>query len=216
MKIILLGAPGSGKGTQARFICERYGIPQISTGDMLRAAVREGTEVGKKARQIMEAGELVPDAIILELIRDRIARPDCARGFLLDGFPRTLAQAEGLETMDVQIDSVIEIAVPDHEIVKRLSGRRIHPASGRVYHLLYNPPREDCKDDITGEPLIQRDDDREETVRRRLEVYRHQTASLTDFYRQRAQQGSVRFFSVSGLGGVEEIRGRIFQILDAG
>lgn len=214
MKIVLLGAPGSGKGTQARFICERYGVVQISTGDMLRAAVQAGTELGKKAKAIMDAGELVPDELILALIRERIAQPDCAAGFLLDGFPRTIAQAEGLEKMGVSLDYVIEIGVPDEEIVKRLSGRRVHPGSGRVYHLLYNPPKQDCKDDITGEPLIQRADDREETVRKRLEIYRCQTAPLVDFYRQRAKVGQVRFATVSGVGRVEAIRARILQILE--
>ncbi len=215
MKVMLLGAPGSGKGTQAQFICERYGIVQISTGDMLRAAVREGTELGKKAKAIMEAGELVPDDLILGLIKERIARPDCANGFLFDGFPRTLAQAEGLEKLGVELDFVIEIDVPDEEIVKRLSGRRVHLPSGRTYHLLYNPPKEDCKDDVTGEPLIQREDDKEETVKKRLEVYHRQTAPLVDYYRSRAEQGKVKFFKVPGKGGVEEIRERIFQILDA-
>ncbi len=214
MKIVLLGAPGSGKGTQARFICERYGIVQISTGDMLRAAVQAGTELGKKAKAIMDAGELVPDELILALIRERIAQPDCAAGFLLDGFPRTIAQAEGLEKMGVNLDYVIEIGVPDEEIVKRLSGRRVHPGSGRVYHLLYNPPKQDCKDDITGEPLIQRADDREETVRKRLEIYRCQTAQLVDFYRLRAKGGKVKFATVSGVGRVEAIRARILQILE--
>ncbi len=215
MKIMLLGAPGSGKGTQAQFICERYGIPQISTGDMLRAAVREGSELGKKAKAIMDAGELVPDDLILDLIKERIAQPDCAKGFLLDGFPRTIAQAEGLEKLGVQLDYVIEIDVPDEEIVKRLSGRRVHPASGRTYHLLYNPPKEDCKDDVTGEPLIQRDDDKEETVRKRLEVYHRQTAPLVEFYRHKAGQGKVQFYTVPGLASVEVIRERIFQILGA-
>ncbi len=216
MKIMLLGPPGSGKGTQAKFICERYGIPQISTGDMLRAAVQAGTELGKRVKAIMDAGELVPDDVILALIRERIAQPDCADGFLLDGFPRTIAQAEGLEQMGVTLDWVIEIEVPDEEIVKRLSGRRVHPGSGRVYHLLYNPPKEDCKDDVTGEPLIQRDDDKEETVRKRLEVYHRQTAPLVDFYRRRAAEGKVKFATVSGLGTVEEVRDRLFQVLDQG
>lgn len=215
MRIIFLGAPGSGKGTQARFIRERYGIPQIATGDMLRAAVQAGTELGKKAKAIMDAGELVPDAIILELIKERLAQPDCADGFLLDGFPRTLAQAQGLEKMGVDLDYVIEIDVPAEEIVKRLSGRRVHPGSGRVYHLLYNPPKQNGKDDVTGEPLIQRADDKEETVRKRLEVYHRQTAPLVDFYRQRAREGKVGFASVSGVGGVETVRARIFQVLEA-
>ncbi len=216
MKIMLLGPPGSGKGTQAKFICERYGIPQISTGDMLRAAVQAGTELGERVKAIMDAGELVPDDVILALIRERIAQPDCADGFLLDGFPRTIAQAEGLEQMGVTLDWVIEIEVPDEEIVKRLSGRRVHPGSGRVYHLLYNPPKEDCKDDVTGEPLIQRDDDKEETVRKRLEVYHRQTAPLVDFYRRRAAEGKVKFATVSGLGTVEEVRDQLFQVLDQG
>ncbi len=214
MRIILLGAPGSGKGTQARFICERYGIAQVATGDMLRAAVQAGTELGNKAKAIMDAGELVPDAIILELIKERIAQPDCADGFLLDGFPRTIAQAEGLEKMGVALDYVIEIDVPLEEIVKRLSGRRVHPGSGRVYHLLYNPPKQNCKDDVTGEPLIQRADDKEETVRKRLEVYHYQTAPLVDFYRRRAEEGKVKFAKVSGVGSVETIRARIFQVLE--
>ncbi|WP_022947861.1 adenylate kinase [Methylohalobius crimeensis] len=213
MKLIFLGAPGSGKGTQAQFVCQRYRIPQISTGDMLRSAVREGTELGRKAKAIMDAGELVPDDIILNLIAERIAQSDCDNGFLLDGFPRTIAQAEGLEKMGVNLDNVIEIQVPDEEIVKRLSGRRVHPASGRVYHLMYNPPKEDLKDDVTGEALIQRDDDKEETVRKRLEVYHAQTAPLVDFYRQRAETGQVRFSTVSGTGSVESIRDQIFQIL---
>ncbi|HHJ37865.1 MAG: adenylate kinase [Methylothermaceae bacteria B42] len=215
MKIMLLGAPGSGKGTQAQFICERYQIPQISTGDMLRAAVKAGTPLGRQAKAIMDAGELVPDDIILNLIKERISQPDCEKGFLLDGFPRTIAQAEGLEKMGVTLDYVIEIDVPDEEIIKRLSGRRVHPGSGRVYHLLYNPPKEDCKDDLTGEPLIQRDDDKEETVRKRLEVYHQQTAPLIDFYRQKAEKGRVKFYSIPGLGSVEEIRERIFSILDS-
>ncbi len=215
MKIMLLGAPGSGKGTQAQFICEKYQIPQISTGDMLRAAVKAGTPLGKQAKAIMDAGELVPDDIILNLIQERIMQPDCDKGFLLDGFPRTIAQAEGLEKMGVTLDYVIEIDVPDEEIIQRLSGRRVHPGSGRIYHLLYNPPKEDCKDDLTGEPLIQRDDDREETVRKRLAVYHQQTAPLIEYYRQKAEKGAVKFHSISGLGPVEEIRERIFSILDS-
>ncbi|MCS7011350.1 MAG: adenylate kinase [Methylohalobius sp.] len=215
MRIMFLGAPGSGKGTQAKFICERFRIPQISTGDMLRAAIAEGNELGKRVKAIMEAGELVPDAVILELVRQRIAQPDCAGGFLLDGFPRTLAQAEGLENMGVSLDWVIELEVPPEEIVKRLSGRWIHPGSGRVYHLIYHPPLENLKDDLTKEPLIQRDDDKEETVRRRLEVYQRQTAPLVGFYRQLAERGKVRFATISGVGGVEEIRDRIFQVLES-
>lgn len=214
MKIILLGAPGSGKGTQAQSICQKHKIPQISTGDMLRAAVREGTPLGQQAKTIMEAGELVRDDIILNMIKERIAQPDCAKGFLLDGFPRTIAQAEGLEKMGVKLDYVIELAVPDEEIVKRLSGRRVHEGSGRVYHLLYNPPKKDCLDDVTGEPLIQREDDREETVRKRLEVYHRQTRPLIEFYRQRGENGLLRFISIEGIGTVEAIRDKIFENLD--
>lgn len=213
MRIMLLGSPGSGKGTQAKFITERFGIPQISTGDMLRAAVREGTPLGVEAKKIMDAGQLVPDDIILGLIRERIAQPDCRRGFLLDGFPRTIAQAEGLQEMGVTLDHVIEIAVDDEEIIKRLSGRRIHPASGRTYHIVFNPPQEEGRDDETGEPLIQRDDDREETVRRRLEVYRAQTQPLVDYYRDLAARGVLQFTTVPGVGSVEEIRQAIFAAL---
>ncbi|HWP00990.1 MAG TPA: adenylate kinase [Methylococcus sp.] len=214
MRIMLLGSPGSGKGTQAKFITERFGIPQISTGDMLRAAVREGTPLGVEAKKIMDAGQLVPDDIILGLIRERIAQPDCQRGFLLDGFPRTIAQAEGLQEMGVTLDHVIEIAVDDEEIIKRLSGRRIHPASGRTYHIVFNPPKQEGRDDETGETLIQRDDDREETVRRRLEVYRAQTQPLVDYYRDLAARGVLKFTTVSGVGSVEEIRQAIFAALD--
>lgn len=214
MRIMLLGSPGSGKGTQAKFITERFGIPQISTGDMLRAAVREGTPLGVEAKKIIDAGQLVSDDIILELIRERIAQPDCQRGFLLDGFPRTIAQAEGLQEMGVTLDHVIEIAVDDEEIIKRLSGRRIHPASGRTYHIVFNPPKQEGRDDETGEALIQRDDDREETVRRRLEVYRAQTQPLVDYYRDLAARGVLKFTTVSGVGSVEEIRQAIFAALD--
>jgi adenylate kinase len=214
MRIMLLGSPGSGKGTQSKFITERFGIPQISTGDMLRAAAREGTALGVEAKKIMDAGQLVPDDIILGLIRERIARPDCRQGFLLDGFPRTIAQAEGLQAMGVALDHVIEIAVDDEEIIKRLSGRRLHPASGRTYHIVFNPPKQEGRDDETGEPLIQRDDDREETVRRRLEVYRAQTQPLVDYYRDLAARGVVKFTTIPGVGSVEEIRQAIFAALD--
>ncbi|MDD1613601.1 MAG: adenylate kinase, partial [Methylococcaceae bacterium] len=175
MRIILLGSPGSGKGTQAQFITEKYAIPQISTGDMLRAAVRDGTPLGVEAKKVMDEGGLVSDDIILGLIKERIAQPDCANGFLLDGFPRTIAQAEGLDAMGVKVDNVIEINVADEEIVKRVAGRRVHPQSGRTYHVEYNPPKVEGIDDVTGEALIQRDDDKEETVRKRLSVYHEQT-----------------------------------------
>ena len=212
MRIILLGSPGSGKGTQARFIIEHFGIPQISTGDMLRAAVRAGTPLGLEAKKQMEAGGLVPDDIILGLIKERIAEPDCQDGFRLDGCPRTIAQAEGLADMYVNIDYVIEIAVDDEEIIRRLSGRRIHPGLGRVYHIKFNPPRVVGKDDVTGEPLIKRDDDREETVRKRLEVYHRQTKPLVDYYQRAAQKGAVRFASIPGVGGIDEIKAKIFAL----
>jgi len=214
LRIILLGSPGSGKGTQARFITEHFAIPQISTGDMLRAAVRAGTPLGLEAEKQMEAGGLVPDDIILGLIKERIAEVDCQKGFLLDGFPRTIAQAEGLADMKVDLDYVIEIAVDDEEIIRRLSGRRIHPGSGRVYHIEFNPPMVAGQDDVTGEPLIQRDDDREETVRKRLEVYHRQTRPLVDYYRRAAEKGKVRFASVPGVGGIDEIRAKIFALFD--
>ncbi len=213
MRIILLGGPGSGKGTQAQFITEKYNIPQISTGDMLRAAVREGTPLGVEAKKIMAAGGLVSDDIILGLIEQRIAQPDCANGFLFDGFPRTIAQAEGLQNMHVAIDYVIEIAVDDDEIVKRMSGRRVHPGSGRTYHIVFNPPKVDNVDDVTGEPLIQREDDQEETVRKRLAVYHQQTKPLVDFYAGLAKQGQVKFSSIPGVGSVDEITERIFAVL---
>lgn len=212
MRIILLGSPGSGKGTQARFITEKYGIPQISTGDMLRAAVREGTPLGVEAKKVMDAGGLVSDDIILGLIKERIALPDCQHGFLLDGFPRTIAQAEGLAAMNVTIDHVIEMAVEDEEIVRRMSGRRVHLPSGRTYHTVYNPPKVADIDDVTGEALIQRDDDREETVRKRLQVYHEQTKPLVDYYS--APDRQVRFDSITGVGAVEEITQKIFAILD--
>jgi len=213
MRIILLGGPGSGKGTQAQFITEKYHIPQISTGDMLRAAVREATPLGMEAKKIMAAGGLVSDDIILGVIEQRIAQPDCANGFLFDGFPRTIAQAEGLQAMHVDIDYVIEIAVDDDEIVKRMSGRRVHPGSGRTYHIEFNPPKLDNVDDVTGEPLIQREDDKEETVRKRLAVYHQQTKPLVDFYAGLANKGPVKFSSISGVGAVDEITKRIFAIL---
>lgn len=211
MRIILLGSPGSGKGTQAQFITEKYAIPQISTGDMLRAAVREGTPLGIEAKKVMDAGGLVSDSIILGLIKERIAQPDCQNGFLLDGFPRTIVQAEGLKAMDIKIDHVIEIQVADEDIVKRMAGRRVHLASGRTYHVLFNPPKVEGVDDVTGEALILRDDDKEETVRNRLSVYHNQTKPLVDYYSAAGQ--SVQFNSISGVGSVNEITAKVFAIL---
>lgn len=211
MRIILLGSPGSGKGTQAQFITEKYAIPQISTGDMLRAAVREGTPLGVEAKKVMDAGGLVSDDIILGLIKERIAQADCANGFLLDGFPRTIAQAEGLNEMGVSIDTVIEIVVEDEEIVKRMAGRRVHLQSGRTYHVDFNPPKVEGVDDVTGEPLIQRDDDKEETVRKRLSVYHEQTKPLVGYYSAPGQQ--VKFSSIAGVGSVDDITQKVFAVL---
>ncbi|HKJ10031.1 MAG TPA: adenylate kinase [Gammaproteobacteria bacterium] len=216
MRLILLGGPGAGKGTQANFIKEKYGIPQISTGDMLRAAVKAGTALGLEAKKIMDAGGLVSDDIILGLVKERIQESDCANGFLLDGFPRTIPQADGLKQEGIAIDSVVEIAVDDEEIIKRMSGRRVHPASGRTYHVVFNPPKEEGKDDVTGEPLIQRDDDQEETVRKRLAVYHEQTEPLIEYYGKWAESGDAaapKYVKVSGIGKVEEIRDRIFAAL---
>ena len=211
MRIILLGSPGSGKVTQAQFITEKYSIPQISTGDMLRAAVRDGTPLGIEAKKVMDLGGLVSDDLILGLIKERITQSDCANGFLLDGFPRTIAQAQGLGNMGVKIDNVIEINVADEEIVTRIEGRRVHLQSGRSYHIKFNAPKVDGIDDITGEPLIQRDDDREETVRKRLAVYHEQTKPLVGYYSDPQQQ--VKFSSISGVGTVEEITDKVFSIL---
>ncbi len=213
MRVILLGAPGSGKGTQAQAITERYGIPQISTGDMLRAAVREGTELGLQAKKIMDQGLLVSDEIILGLIQERIKAPDCSKGFLLDGFPRTIAQADGLEQMGIGIDHVVEFQVDDEEIVQRMSGRRVHLASGRSYHLRFNPPRVEGLDDVTGEPLIQRDDDSEGTVRKRLAVYHDQTLPLVSYYQKKAAEGRLAFTSINGIGEVETITSRLLEAL---
>ncbi len=213
MRIILLGSPGSGKGTQASRIGEKFDIPQISTGDMLREAVREQTPLGIEAKNIMDAGKLVSDEIILGLIRSRIAQADCAQGFLLDGFPRTIGQAEGLANLGTEIDQVIEIAVDDEEIVKRMSGRRVHPASGRTYHIEFNPPKVAGKDDLTGEPLIQRDDDAEATVRKRLAVYHDQTEPLVDYYSRQATNGRLKFSSIPGVGSVDEISAKLFSVL---
>jgi len=213
MRVILLGSPGSGKGTQAQFITEKQAIPQISTGDMLRAAVKAGTALGVEAKKVMDAGGLVSDDIILGLIKERITEADCENGFLLDGFPRTIAQAEGLETMGVNIDHVLEIAVADEAIIQRMAGRRVHPASGRTYHIEYNPPKAEGVDDVSGEPLVQRDDDKEEIVRKRLEVYHQQTKPLVDFYSAKAQQGQLKFNTVEGVGAVNEITEKVFAAL---
>jgi len=216
MQLILLGAPGAGKGTQAQFICERFKIPQISTGDMLRAAVKAGTDLGLEAKKVMDAGGLVSDDIIIGLVKERIAEPDCANGFLFDGFPRTIPQAQALIDAGVVIDHVVEIAVDDDEIVSRLSGRRVHPGSGRIYHLEHNPPARPGVDDVTGEPLVQRDDDTEETVRRRLEVYHQQTSPLIEFYEEMTGPNAPEYHRIKGIGSVEEIRDRVFASLRAG
>ncbi|KXS39831.1 adenylate kinase [Modicisalibacter tunisiensis] len=217
MRLILLGAPGAGKGTQAQFICERYGIPQISTGDMLRAAVKEGSDLGLKVKEIMNSGGLVSDDIIIALVKERISQPDCANGFLFDGFPRTIPQADAMKDADVKLDHVLEIAVDDEEIVKRLAGRRVHPDSGRVYHIEYNPPKEEGKDDVTGEALIQRDDDRESTVRNRLSVYHEQTEPLVEYYRRWAEQDPAKapaYHRVEGIGTVDDIRDQVVKALE--
>jgi len=214
MRVILLGAPGAGKGTQAQYIMEKYGIPQISTGDMLRAAVKAGTPLGLAAKKVMDAGELVSDDIIIGLVKERIEEPDCKNGFLFDGFPRTIPQAQALVDAGVGIDYVVELDVDDDEIIERLSGRRVHPGSGRVYHIRYNPPATEGRDDVTGEALIQRDDDREEVVRNRLEVYQAQTRPLVGFYQAQADQSGDAapvYVRVPGVGSVEDIRDRIFQ-----
>lgn len=215
MRIILLGAPGAGKGTQAQYITERFGIPQISTGDMLRAAVKAGTPLGLAAKKVMDAGQLVSDDIIIGLVKERIQEADCNNGFLFDGFPRTIPQAEALNEAGIEIDYVLEIAVADEEIIKRLSGRRVHPDSGRVYHVTYNPPKVEGKDDATGEDLVQRDDDKEDTVRKRLGVYHDQTAPLVDFYKNLAQQGNARtrYCRVEGVGSVEDITAAVMAEL---
>ncbi len=215
MKIILLGGPGAGKGTQADFISKKYNIPKISTGDMLRAAVKSGSPLGKEAKAVMDAGGLVSDKIILGLITERVSEPDCKNGFLLDGFPRTIPQAEGLDEIGVGIDYVVEIRVDDDEIVKRMSGRRVHEGSGRTYHIEFNPPKVDGKDDVTGEALVQRDDDKEETVRKRLEVYHQQTEPLVKYYSDKAKENpDLKYFFVDGIGDVEEIKNRIFSQLE--
>jgi adenylate kinase len=217
MRLILLGPPGAGKGTQAGFICEKFGIPQISTGDMLRTAVKAGTPLGVAAKKVMDAGQLVSDDIIVGLVEERLGHGDCTKGYLFDGFPRTIPQAEAMKRADVRIDHVLEIDVPDEEIITRMSGRRVHPASGRTYHLKFNPPRAEGRDDPTGELLVQRDDDREETVRKRLDVYRTQTRPLVDYYRKWAAAGDVKapkYHRISGTGSVDEIRKRAFAALN--
>ena len=211
MRIILLGGPGAGKGTQAQYITERYGIPQISTGDMLRAHVKKGTELGQAAKKIMDEGGLVSDDIIIGMVKERIKEPDCENGYLFDGFPRTIPQAEALKEAGIPIDAVVEIDVPDEEIIKRMSGRRVHPGSGRTYHVVFNPPKVEGKDDVTGEDLIQRDDDQEETVRARLNVYHEQTEPLISFYSREAEAGNCKYVKVDGIGSVEEIRDQIFS-----
>jgi adenylate kinase len=218
MRIILLGGPGAGKGTQAGFIKEKFRIPQISTGDMLRAHVKAGTDLGKAAKKIMDEGGLVSDDLIMGMVKERIKEDDCKNGFLFDGFPRTLAQADAMKDAGIFVDAVVEIDVPDEEIIKRMSGRRVHLASGRTYHVVFNPPKEEGKDDVTGEPLIQRDDDKEETVRARLKVYHDQTEPLIDYYSRWANQGgegSPQYIKIKGVGGVEAIRDQIFRGLAA-
>ena len=220
MRLILLGAPGAGKGTQAQFICEKFSIPQISTGDMLRAAVKAGTELGIAAKKIMDAGGLVSDDIIIGLVKDRLTQPDCSKGYLFDGFPRTIPQAQAMKDAGVPIDYVLEIDVPFDAIIDRMSGRRVHPASGRTYHVKFNPPKVSGKDDVTGEALIQRDDDKEDTVRKRLQVYNDQTRPLVEYYSSWAVQSSLSdkvkapaYRKVNGTGSVDNITASIFAVL---
>ncbi|MBQ0725226.1 MAG: adenylate kinase [Cycloclasticus sp.] len=214
MRIILLGGPGSGKGTQSQFITEKFGIPQISTGDMLRGAVKAGSPLGIEAKTVMDAGGLVSDQIILGLIQERLTEDDCSKGFLLDGFPRTVPQAIGLAEMGIDIDHVVEIAVDDNEIIRRMAGRRSHLDSGRTYHLIYNPPKRDGVDDVTGEPLVQRDDDQEDIVKDRLSTYHDQTAPLINFYKEAAKTSSIKFSTVKGVGAVEDITASVFAALE--
>ncbi len=216
MRLILLGPPGAGKGTQAAFIKEHFGIPQISTGDMLRAAVKAGTPLGIAAKKVMDSGALVSDEIIIGLVKERLKEPDCAKGYLFDGFPRTIPQAEAMKQAGVGLDYVLEIDVPEEDIIQRMSGRRVHPASGRTYHVKFNPPRIPGKDDETGQELVQRDDDKEETVRKRLEVYQSQTRPLVDYYSKWAgagRDGAPKYRRISGLGSVEDIRQRALREL---
>jgi adenylate kinase len=217
MRLILLGAPGAGKGTQAAYICQKYGIPQISTGDMLRAAVKAGTELGVAAKKVMDAGGLVSDDIIIGLVKERIAQPDCAKGFLFDGFPRTIPQADAMKNAGVKLDLVLEIDVPDEAIIERMSGRLFHTASGRSYHVKFNPPKTPGVDDLTGEPLTQREDDKEETVRKRLAVYQSQTRPLVDYYSKWAATGDAqapRYARIAGVGSVEDITARALKALE--
>ncbi len=213
MRIILLGAPGAGKGTQAQFLMNKFGIPQISTGDMLRAAIKEGTELGLKAKEVMDAGQLVSDDLIIGLVKERIAKEDCAKGFLLDGFPRTIPQADAMKENGIAVDYCLEFDVPDEVIVDRMSGRRVHPGSGRVYHVIYNPPHIDGKDDETGEQLIIRDDDLPETVRKRLSVYHEQTRPLVDYYKKEADAGNTKFVSIDGTQAVDQVSQQLSEIL---
>ena len=218
MRLILLGAPGAGKGTQATFICQKYGIPQISTGDMLRAAVKAGTPLGVEAKKVMDAGGLVSDELIINLVKERIALPDSAQGFLFDGFPRTIPQADAMKAAGVKLDYVLEIDVPFEAIIERMSGRRSHSASGRTYHVKYNPPKVEGKDDVTGDPLTQREDDKEETVARRLDVYRALTRPLVEYYSRWAETApneAPKYRAINGTGSVEEITARAFKALSS-
>ncbi|WP_428035372.1 adenylate kinase [Amphritea sp.] len=217
MRIILLGAPGAGKGTQAQYICEKYSIPQISTGDMLRAAVKAGTPLGIEAKKVMDAGGLVSDEIIIGLVKERITEADCANGALFDGFPRTIPQADAMKDAGVAIDAVVEIDVADEEIIKRMAGRRVHPGSGRTYHVIFNPPAVEGKDDVTGEDLVQREDDKEETVRQRLDVYHEQTAPLITYYKGWAEESPAdapKYNYIPGVGSVDDIRDAVFAALE--
>jgi len=217
MRILLLGLPGAGKGTQAQYLSARYGIPQISTGDMLRAATKAGSALGKEAKGYMDRGALVPDPLVIELVKERVRQPDAAKGFIFDGFPRNIAQAEALRAAGVDLDAVVQLEVGDEEILHRMSGRRVHPGSGRSYHVHFNPPKVDGKDDITGEPLVQRPDDREETVRKRIASYHSETKPLVEYYSKWAAggaPGALRYVKISGKGAVEDIRDRIFAALD--
>jgi len=219
MRVILLGGPGAGKGTQANLVKDKYQIPQISTGDMLRAAVKAGSELGLSAKRYMDSGQLVPDDVIIGLVKQRIQEQDCQKGFLFDGFPRTIPQAEAMKAAKVPLDAVVDISVPDEEIIRRMSGRRVHLASGRTYHVVFNPPKEAGKDDVTGEPLIQRDDDKEETVKKRLQVYHDQTEPLIEYYKTWKASGDAqapKYLRIDGIGKVDEIRDRIFAALDRG
>lgn len=214
MRLILLGPPGAGKGTQAQYIKERFDIPQVSTGDMLRAAVKDGTDLGKQAKQIMDAGKLMPDDLILSIVKERLAQDDCKNGYLLDGFPRTIPQADGMRDLGIDVEHVVEITADEDEVVKRISGRRVHPDSGRTYHLEYNQPKVEGIDDVTGEALIQRDDDKEDVVRNRLQVYFEQTAPLINYYSSIAQQGdALKYHSIDGMQAVSEVKTAIFTAL---